>query len=70
MFKAVIFDFDGTVVDSEWAYALTDIEFVKALGGDYKNLIHDVYVRGGAKFFVGHFMVKLNITYISQKMLI
>ncbi len=70
MFKAVIFDFDGTLVDSEWAYALTDIEFVKALGGDASHLDHDEFVGGGVRFFVELFMNKLGITDRSMEELI
>ena len=61
MFRAVIFDFDGTLVDSEWAYALTDIEFVKALGGDTEFMDHTEFIGGGVKYFVEYHKNKLEI---------
>lgn len=70
MIKAVIFDFDGTLVDSEWAYALTDIEFVKAIGGDSTHLDHNNYVGVGVEAFVSHFMDKLGIDHAREEELI
>lgn len=70
MFKGVIFDFDGTLVDTLWAYALTDIEFVKALGGDFDSISHDEFVGGGVRYFVESIMSKLNITDRSAQELI
>lgn len=52
MFKAVIFDFDGTLVDTLWAYAMTDIEFIKTFGGDVSNVDHSEFVGGGVRYFV------------------
>ncbi|MGL1890485.1 MAG: HAD family phosphatase [Spirochaetaceae bacterium] len=62
MFKGVIFDFDGTLVDTLWAYALTDIEFAKALGGVYEDIDHNEFVGGGVRYFVESMMSRLNIT--------
>lgn len=70
LIKAVIFDFDGTLVDSEWAYALTDIEFVKAIGGDSSHLDHNKYVGVGVEAFVQHFMEKLGISHSREHELI
>ncbi|QEN05406.1 HAD family phosphatase [Thiospirochaeta perfilievii] len=70
MFKAVIFDFDGTLVDSEWAYALADIEFVKAIGGDVSNIDHAEFVGGGVRYFVEYYMSKYEITDRSAEELI
>ncbi len=70
MIKAVIFDFDGTLVDSEWAYALTDIAFVKAIGGDSSHLNHNKYVGIGVEAFVNHFMKKLGIDHNREAELI
>lgn len=62
MIKAVIFDFDGTLVDSEWAYALTDIELVKYLGGD-ESILFNMNVTGtSVRDFIEAIVKKLNIT--------
>lgn len=52
MFKAVIFDFDGTLVDTLWAYSMTDVEFIKTFGGDVTNIDHSEFVGGGVRYFV------------------
>ncbi len=62
MFKAVIFDFDGTLVDTEWAYTLTDINFIKELGADYHLLNIDQYKGFSTYSFVEKVKETLNIT--------
>lgn len=61
MFKAVIFDFDGTLVDSEWAYALTDIEFIKELGGDYFDVDHSDNIGMGVAAILESYMKAFSI---------
>lgn len=61
MFKAVIFDFDGTLVDTLWAYAMTDIEFIKTFGGDASNVDHSEFVGGGVRYFVELLKERLKI---------
>ena len=70
MFKGVIFDFDGTLVDTLWAYSLADIEFLKTVGGDFELISHDEFVGGGVRYFVESIMSKLNITDRSAQELI
>lgn len=61
MFKAVIFDFDGTLVDSEWAYALTDEALVKSLGGDPAILYKKNLIGNGVRTFLQSLLDELGI---------
>lgn len=61
MIKAVIFDFDGTLVDSEWAYAQTDKVFIQRYGGSVELDNHDKFVGIGVIGFVELMIRHLNI---------
>ncbi len=61
MFKAVIFDFDGTLVDSEWAYTITDMNLVKELGGDFSLVDYDNLAGSGVRNFIQTLIEKFDI---------
>lgn len=52
MIKAVIFDFDGTLVDSEPNYALSDVAMVRYFGGSLTFEEHHQYIGMGADKFI------------------
>lgn len=61
MFKAVIFDFDGTLVDSEWAYTLTDMNLAKEMGGDVSFLGNISLEGSGVRSFIKMLMEKFDV---------
>jgi HAD superfamily hydrolase (TIGR01509 family) len=52
MIEAVIFDFDGTLVDSEPNYALSDVAMVRRFGGSLTFFEHHEYIGVGAERFI------------------
>lgn len=52
MIKAVIFDFDGTLVDSEPNYAESDVATIRHFGGELTLEDHHRYIGVGARHFI------------------
>ncbi len=50
--KAVIFDLDGTLIDSEPNYQEADVELVRRYGGEMSPEEHDAYVGIGSRTFL------------------
>ena len=61
MIKAVIFDMDGTLLDSEPVWLKTDLAVVAAYGGFMTPEEHDQYIGMGAKDFIPLLREKYNI---------
>jgi len=61
MIKAIIFDFDGTLVDSEPNYAESDVATIQRFGGKLTMEEHNQYIGVGARIFISAMQKKYNI---------
>lgn len=68
MIEAVIFDFDGTLVDSEPNYALSDVAMVRRFGGSLTVAEHHDYIGVGAKRFISAMQERYGITASFEEM--
>ena len=62
MVEAVIFDFDGTLVDSEPNYALSDVAMVRRFGGSLTVSEHHDYIGVGADGFIAAMKERYGLT--------
>ncbi|MDC7219494.1 MAG: HAD family phosphatase [Spirochaetales bacterium] len=68
MIDTVLFDFDGTLVDSEPNYAVSDCRMVARFGGDLSIEEHDAYVGYGSKRFLKAMKERYHIDATLQEM--
>lgn len=61
MIKAIIFDFDGTLVDSEPNYAESDVATIQRFGGKFTLKEHHQYIGVGARKFISAMQRKYNL---------
>jgi len=61
MIKAVIFDFDGTLVDSEPNYTLSDVETINHFGGSLTEEEHHQYIGIGSRRFISEMKERFQI---------
>ena len=69
--RAVIFDLDGTLIDSMWVWAQVDVDFLHKYGYDVPDDLHEA-IEGmsfleGAHYFKGRFSIPLTVNEIYEE---
>ncbi|WP_053228075.1 HAD family hydrolase [Spirochaeta cellobiosiphila] len=60
-YKGIIYDLDGTIVDSEPIFYESDKQFVENYGGSYTEEENKKFIGAGGRAFVQYFIEKLNL---------
>jgi HAD superfamily hydrolase (TIGR01509 family) len=68
MIEAVIFDFDGTLVDSEPNFALSDVAMVRRFGGSLTVSEHHEFIGVGAERFISAMKERFGLSASREEM--